>query len=467
MESITLAVIVAFLTPYFQKAGEKLTEKTVETLFESRKDIADKFKSLFESEITSLNLSEDTSSEEILKKLETKPGIKEQVIKKLENSESLVNDVREAIKELLKKDPTLTSSDRETLERVLQSSEILKAITESLPKTEQLTHEKVVQKLNRHYRDQNLVLVLGAGVSMSFGLPGWDILLQKLMITTIEKEPDVSTVLSKLFTNVFAPNPLIAGRYLQEYYDERNQSFELAVRDVLYKELDINKTSALMDEIINYCVAPANSPKLDSVISYNYDDILEQRLSRVGVSIPYKSIYGIGMSTNGQLPVFHVHGFLPQTGNLSEDNQITFGESIYHKQYTDIYSWNNIVQINKFRDFNCLFIGSSLTDPNTRRLLDIARRQKGHKEQYHYIFKKRYGKVFVEEHLARLLKENEELLNEKSLAQMDFNKTVNLLIDIIQRFEEKDMASFGVKTIWIDDWDEIPKMLKVIRTYTE
>lgn len=332
-----------------------------------------------------------------------------------------------------------------------------------LPDTKAISREEIVRKLSKSFESNKLVLVLGAGVSMGFGLPDWDTLLQKLMITTIEKEQKVSTVLSKIFTNIFSPSPLIAGRYLQKFYEDKSSSFEEAVRKVLYEQIDISKQSPLMDEIINFCVAPGKSPNLDSIITYNFDDIIEQRLSKVGVPIPFKSIYGLGMNPGRQLGIYHVHGYLPNKGKLSEDNQITFGESIYHKQYNDIYSWNNIVQINKFRDYNCLFIGSSLTDPNTRRLLDIAKMQKGNSEEPHYMFKRRYQEDYVKYKLKEILDKNKDLFNEKVIAELNFDETVTFLINIIERFEESDTASFGVKTIWISEWSEIPKLLKEVR----
>lgn len=359
----------------------------------------------------------------------------------------------------------LTDEFNKFFKKVLLDQTVKQELISKLPDVKSFSRQEIIKKLSGYYQNERLVLVLGAGVSMGFGLPNWDTLLQKLMITTIEKEQNVSTVLSKLFTNIFNPNPLVAGRYLQKYYEDKRLSFEEAVRKVLYEDLDINKPSELMDEIVNYCVAPGKSPNIDSIISYNFDDILEQRLNKIGVSVPYKPIYGIGMNPNGQLPIYHVHGYLPHKGKISENNQITFGESIYHKQYTDIYSWNNIVQINKFRDSNCIFIGSSLTDPNIRRLLDIAKRQKGDREEYHFVFKMRHKEEVIKQRLKNLLNENKQLLNEKSLAELNFDDTVKFLIDIVQRFEESDTASFGVKTIWINEWNEIPMIMKEIRTH--
>lgn len=359
-----------------------------------------------------------------------------------------------------------TVLSKELVERaleILKNGKTKSDFINNLPESKSLTKKQIIRQLIDCYEKEKLVLVLGAGVSMGFGLPNWDTLLQKLMITTIEKEQNVSTVLSKLFTSIFSPSPLIAGRYLQKYYEDKRLSFENAVREVLYENIEIERQSELMDEIVSLCVAPGKSPNLDSIISYNFDDILEQRLSKIGVQVPHKPIFGIGMKPDGQLPIYHVHGYLQQLGNLTEQNQITFGESIYHKQYIDIYSWNNIVQINKFRDSNCLFIGSSLTDPNIRRLLDIAKKQNGEKEENHFIFKMRHKEDVVKIRLRNLLRENHELLNEKSLTELNFDDTVKFLINIIERFEESDTSSFGVKTVWINDWNEIPEILKAVR----
>lgn len=357
----------------------------------------------------------------------------------------------------------LTAELLESALKFLKNSKLQSEFINNLPDSKTLSKNQIINKLIEYFEKEKLVLVLGAGVSMGFGLPNWDTLLQKLMITTIEKEQNISTVLSKLFTSIFSPSPLIAGRYLQKFYEDKKLSFEDAVRKVLYEEINIDQKSELMDEIINFCVAAGKSPNLDSIITYNFDDILEQRLSKVGIQIPFKPIYGIGMNPEGELPIYHVHGYLQQKGKLSGQNQITFGESIYHKQYIDIYSWNNIVQINKFRDFNCLFIGSSLTDPNIRRLLDIAKKQKGEQEENHFVFKMRHKEATVKAKLEVLLKENTELLNEKALTQLKFDDTVKFLIQIIERFEEADTASFGVRTIWVDDWSEIPALMKAVR----
>lgn len=394
----------------------------------------------------------------------------EQLKKKTHSTEELILREEEFRKRMDEQKILLETTAVERQRKLQQQlEELLKTASfneKSLPKSSKTSRKDIIEKLRHSYKNEKLVFVLGAGLSMSYGLPSWNTLLQKLMVTTIENEQSASNALSKLFTEIFAPSPLIAGRYLQKFYETNNHSFEEAVRKVMYSEFDINKPSELMSEIIRFCVAAGKSPNLDSIITYNFDDLVEQHLKSISsIEIPYKSIYGVGMNPEpGELPIYHVHGYLPKAGKLTEDNQITFGESIYHKQYSDIYSWNNIVQINKFRDFNCLFMGTSLTDPNIRRLLDIAKLQKGKSKEYHFIFKKRYSENDVSISLESLLQQNKILLDEKSKANLNFGETVKFLIKTIESFEENDSSSFGVKTIWVDEYSEIPEILKEVRT---
>lgn len=327
-----------------------------------------------------------------------------------------------------------------------------------------LKDQDIVEEIKAIYKKEKLVLVLGAGVSIDYNLPGWDILLQKLMVNTIEKESEVSTILSKLFSKAFNPSPLIAGRYLQSYFEGNNVKFEDEVRRIMYESLNKECKSELMQVILKLCIAPGKSPNLNSIITYNFDDILEETLLASNLDVPYKTIYGTGIGVeNGELPIYHVHGYLPREGELSDANQITFGENVYHKQYTNLYSWNNIVQINKFRDYNCLFIGTSLTDPNTRRLLDIANQQRTEKDGFHYCIKRKYNKEKVSKLLDIILTDNKDILHDKNQKKQGFDETVENLINIVQSFEENDLKSFGIKTIWVNDFPEIPTILNKIR----
>ncbi|MFK7758234.1 MAG: SIR2 family protein [Flavobacteriales bacterium] len=333
-----------------------------------------------------------------------------------------------------------------------------------LPISKTSNKDEMISDIKSSYYDEQLVLVLGAGVSKKFGLPNWNQLLQELIVNTIDQEEEASIVLAKMFNQVFQPSPLIAGRFLQESHGENKISFEKDVKRILYASCAYDVSHPTMEEVERFCLAPMNRPNLDSIITYNFDDTLEQRLNKMSSDFPYKSIYGSGMKADkNELAIYHVHGFLPQKGKLTEMNKITFSENIYHQQYNDVYSWNNITQINKFRDNTCLFIGTSLNDPNTRRLLDIAHSHKGDKKSYHYVFRKKYEHNTTEKMLLELLQSDELLMDEKQKAEMRLKDTVKLLNEIMESFQENDSLSLGVKTIWVDEYDKISEVLSEIR----
>jgi len=339
-------------------------------------------------------------------------------------------------------------------------------LLKNLPPTRKSTSKTALKHLKNAYERGDLNLVLGAGISSSFGIPTWESLLQRLLLKTIEAEPKKAAILSKIFTRIFNPSPLIAGRYLQESFLDSGVSnkFEKEVQRALYETYDESVNSSIMDEIIKLCVAPGNSPNLDGIITYNYDDIIESKLKMTGIEVPFQSIYGQGInSDNKSLSIFHVHGYLPRKGKINKNNSVTLGEYVYHEQYSNVYSWNNLVQINKFRDKQCLFIGTSLSDPNIRRLLDIANSQKSNKK-FHYILKKRANNILIKEYLSKILENNPDLFNEKVKSNMDYEEIVRFLIEMKNRFEEKDSESLGVKTVWIDDHEkDISEILRKIR----
>lgn len=340
-------------------------------------------------------------------------------------------------------------------------------LLKNLPKISSSKSDTAIKNLKQSHIEGNLCLILGAGVSFNFKIPTWESLLQRLLMKTIEKEPDKAIVLAKFFSKIFNPSPLIAGRYLQEMHTdpEQKNKFENEVRDALYETFDEKAISPVIDEIVRFCLSPGNNPSLDSIITYNYDDIIESKILATNMEMRFQSVYGQSIDTSkNELKIFHVHGYLPRTGDIDEQNKITLGEHVYHEQYTNIYSWNNIVQINKFRDKTCLFIGISLTDPNIRRLLDIANTQKKQKT-FHYIFKKKIKKEWLKDRLLKLFKDFPEDFDEKVQNNLLLDETISFLIEFNNRFEEKDAESLGVKTVWIDDYDtDISAMLKKIRS---
>lgn len=364
---------------------------------------------------------------------------------------------------------------KDIIEKILNSS-LSSNFEKSLLLTrgEERTYKQKINTITDWYRSQRLVMVLGAGASASYGLPDWNTLLQKLLLITIKSDDErpndleKAGVIARTFANIFEPNPLISARYLNDYFKKKRPdsklAFESAIRDALYAGIKSNEDSDLLKEIRQFCVAAGKSPNLDSIITYNYDDLMEQCLKNIAVDIPFMPIHARGMKhEHHQLPIYHVHGYLPKSGQLTTRNKVVLSEDGYHQQYSDAYGWSNLIQINKFKDYNCLFIGTSFSDPNLRRLLDISKNERGDEEIHHYCFKKRHDKEKIKEKLENLLSDNEDILDEKINAQLGLDDVVEELIKLMEKFEENDALSFGVGILWVDEYDEIPESLKNIR----
>lgn len=299
-----------------------------------------------------------------------------------------------------------------------------------------------INKLQKAYQKGNLSLFCGAGISLEAGIPTWTILLKSLLNEAFKSKniTDIETILADVFQNKNNLPPIIIGKYLKNLL---GNDFLKSVKLVLYK--NCNRNSVTIDEIIELCRPKRDARPLKAIITYNFDDIIELKLEKN--KIDYKSICKEGERyAENELPIFHVHGFLPSVGELSNDSDIVFSEDAYHTQFIDPFSWSNLVQLNYLNTSTCLFIGISLTDPNMRRLIDVSKRKSGKDEINHYIIKRRY-KI-------------EELTMEHS------KKPSNSLIKILENIEEQDAQNLGINIIWINEFDEIPNIISQINNTT-
>jgi hypothetical protein len=320
-----------------------------------------------------------------------------------------------------------------------------------------------------HERD-NIMLILGAGASAERGLLTWNALLQELMLETIQARSNENAIQSRVlawaFQLIFDPNPLVAARYLKRFYRRGSDPLEFLkqVRDRLYTGLIEPAQTGLLAEIRRLCMAPGIAHKLKGVITYNFDDLLEEELLSRGEGIAFRPIYQPGEHAHpNELPIFHVHGYLPRRKELTGANEVVFSEEFYHEQYGDVYRWSNLVQINAFAENNCLFVGSSLTDPNQRRLLEVAKKLRGDEEIHHFCLRRRYRFEEVKKELNWELQKQPGLRDAKVEAQLGERDAIQHLIRITENFEEEDAASFGIATIWVNDFADYPRVLRKLR----
>jgi hypothetical protein len=330
--------------------------------------------------------------------------------------------------------------------------------------------EEIVEKLGELYRNGQFSLFLGAGVSSSAGMPDWNKLLNSLFVTYLAQQLDpdddiddgaISELVSRL-NAVDEPSTLMAARYLRRGLTgpgADTKAFTAAITKSLYslRNTSLPIHSPLIAAIAALCMPRRTGARVRSVVTYNFDDLLERQLDEK--SILHRCIYTQNETNDpDELPVYHVHGFVPENAAGYEDldsSTLVFSEEGYHKIYSDAYHWSNLVQLNNLRENHCLMVGLSMTDPNLRRLLDIAARSI--ERSKHFAFMKRLTE-------DRFCFENDPVSGVKVAAVSDLNSAREFL-ERHHRLNEELMKELGVIVIWYEDYDDIPSILKRIADY--
>ncbi|SDB53773.1 SIR2-like domain-containing protein [Pseudomonas sp. NFACC23-1] len=324
--------------------------------------------------------------------------------------------------------------------------------------------DQLVKVVAEKYRAGRFSLILGAGVSSSAGLPDWNTLLNSLFVSMLSQENfggpqgdpvKVSAIVARLM-EVDGPSTLMLARYIRKGLavgsPVEQQGFVDAITHQLYSLRDkrFSVESDLISSIAKLCTPTRTGANVKSILTYNFDDFIERAL--LSRSLIHKSVFEeFETPTAEELPIYHVHGFLPEDrqrySNLDRCT-LVFSEEGYHQIYRDAYHWSNLVQLNSFKESSCLMIGLSLTDPNLRRLLEIA--SKSIEEPKHFAFMRRLTpKKFMEGTSGKPLKIS--------------NTMVERFLERHHATNEELMRELGVSVIWYEEYGDIPEILNKIR----
>lgn len=288
-------------------------------------------------------------------------------------------------------------------------------------------------ELRTRYMTGKLALFLGAGVSVSCGLPDWNQLASSVVDEAIFVDPHIGGP-----GQVYLP----VGSYQRVYLKKLppiealrivraklGPKFPAAVQRALYKQTP--STSLTVSKIVALSAC-------SRICNFNYDFLLQLELSkasRVFTTVVERTPFSF---LQPETLIFHPHGFLPgesDTQDFSPSSDVILSEDDYHRLYATPYSWANLIQLSLLMNYSVLFIGFSLTDPNTRRLLDIVK-DSGSNHR----------------HFAVLRDPTLEIRKAEAGSWFPSNPTALSL-------SEASLINRGVYPVWIDSYDEIPIFL--------
>lgn len=339
-----------------------------------------------------------------------------------------------------------------------------------------------LEGLQRAWREKDLVLFLGAGVSKPYGIPTWNDLVLEILF----QQTDVARRLEKIdlpfrralaawLVDYYEYDPIILARVVKNEIRRRasrrraqeidpHALFLEKVREHLYpKNPPAPHEPTTLTAVADLIKKSGENTGVAAVVSFNYDDLLERKLAG---SLEFRPVWSDRRSRDKGLPILHPHGFLPQEGDPA-DCRIVFTEDDYHGLTTSVFHWALTAIVNYLRHHTVLFIGLSMLDPNLRRLLDASyvhgdipahwQIQKRHK-----IASRGELRNVVRDIRIRARRYRQEVGMEPPQGTPELTEAIEAVLQQADSYDRNLFESMGVKTIWVEDYDDIPALLKAI-----
>lgn len=313
--------------------------------------------------------------------------------------------------------------------------------------------------LRERYQNRGMVLALGAGLSTGCNIPNWPELLCRMGQKCLG--PQGREMVNDLI-KAGMTLPAIAG--ILESKLPKNSRFLDVLSGEIYREFPfhdvitqkngpklvnfIQKSNPTMRAVAALCtrkISPTEfgaNENIHALVNFNVDSVLRTYAHwRYGAYL-YRTIEGVSkLGIHDRIPVYHMHGFLKfyRSRRPDDDEEVpcVFTEGEYYDFFNRPNSMFNYTFLYLLREFNCLFIGMSMTDENIRRLLHYStaeRRQRARE------------KGGSPERLA---------LRHFCILKRSGSKTRDELTDI-------SLRRLGTRVLWINGFDEIPQRLAFI-----
>ena len=214
-------------------------------------------------------------------------------------------------------------------------------------------------------RKSALRLFLGAGASNGLGLPAWKMLVAR----AIDKDTDAAFV-----SELDGKSSSELGK-LVSAIDDGSSTYVQKLHVALYRDIKPNLLEQLQVSPLLLALAALmtgmHRGRVSSVVTYNYDDLLEQYLKMLGLAVCCRTMPD-ELSTSADVEVNYVHGRLPQSWSITDAlPEIVLSERSFRTRRAGIdKGWSAMVEHGLYSKIG-LFIGLSGDDSS---ILDILKR---------------------------------------------------------------------------------------------
>lgn len=318
----------------------------------------------------------------------------------------------------------------------------------------------------------DLVLFLGAGVSIPYGVPNWSDLVVELLLPNEPSldalGPQYRSAVGDWMSDWFDYRPVTLARQFKPARNapiEEKIKYHATIRHALYQRRvwppHRNDILSAVCDLIAASEAPKTKWNVRAVVTSNFDDLLEAKLVGAGIAcVPHYTTRR--RERTSTLPILHIHGYLPSDERrwqeIDHQQNIIFAEDDYHSLTYTSFHWA-IEELTHFmRTSTILFIGCSMRDPNVRRLLD-ATSTPGSK--HHFIFRPNYKVVDLEQAKADV-QARAARVGAAPAPEADVERAIHEATRIATNGEERTFAQMGAGIIWFDEYKDVAEYLRSI-----
>lgn len=212
--------------------------------------------------------------------------------------------------------------------------------------------------------EERLTLVIGAGASADAGIPTWEILVRSLLLVLPElQDPSLGSDPTDTAEYIISDQGLPAAAAMVEASLGRRRLLQ-EIRRLLYDNSPTpGRFARAVMEVALVC-------DLCKVLTTNYDDLLV-RAGNAYPGVRFMPAVDPRTARDPEIkPVWHLHGFIPQEFGAGDAQipEIIFTE----RDYLPSGQWQEDFVKECLENSVCLFLGTSLRDPNLIQYLYLA-----------------------------------------------------------------------------------------------
>ncbi len=275
---------------------------------------------------------------------------------------------------------------------------------------------EVLREVREQHRAGRLGFLVGAGLSVPIGLPGWAAFNESLLENAIGRHTPGGTsrvrALSRAYLDLLQGQSLAAVDLVRQRV---GADFHVVLRGALYEREQLRKFHPTEVHYALARLALDSEPPYPCLHTTNYDDLLELTVSNMVGQRP-RAVHATRRSTADGPRIVHLHGYFPYDfpGAAEEKRlaaELVASDLDYHRLSNDHAAWTNRELVTLLDSRSVLIVGMSLTDPNVRRLLAyLSEHRKSHDAGHeHFVILQQRPPMDDEEHqrASEMLEEDE------------------------------------------------------------